>query len=101
MDDDAVVERLDLILSVLHLAHHDAIERTRATLRSDPLSVAILDACGDDWTPARTVQSEVRSVVGAIGDSTVRRRLRELVARRALHERGATHTKAYRATGLV
>jgi hypothetical protein len=95
---DAVVERLDTVSAVLQLAHHDRIEQARRQLRSDPINSVILDAC-EDWTSAGVIQKAAREAGGA--ERTVRSRLRELVARRALAERGAGPSRQYRATGLV
>jgi hypothetical protein len=97
---DEVTERLDLMLAVLQLAHHDAITSAANELRADNVNAAILDACADDWVPAAELKAEVHAKV-SVGDSTLNARLATLVARRAIQRRGATHTTAYRALGLV
>ena len=95
-----VLERLDLMLAVLQLAHHDAISRAAAELRADAVNAAILDACADDWVGAADLKECVLAKV-KIGDTALRGRLSTLVARRAIQRRGATHTTAYRSLGLV
>jgi ubiquinone/menaquinone biosynthesis C-methylase UbiE len=97
---EEVMERLDLMLAVLQLAHHDAITRAAIELRANEVNAAILDVCADDWIPAAELKAKVRAKV-AVGDTTLKARLATLVARRAIQRRGATHTTAYRALGLV
>lgn len=41
LERDEALERLDLMLAVLQLAHQDAIERAADQLRSDPVNTAI------------------------------------------------------------
>jgi hypothetical protein len=102
MPDDAIVERLDLILAVLQLAHHDAIERARERLRADPVSAAILDtAGGEEWVATAELQREVNRLQPSASQRTIQRRVRDLVTGRALAERGAGPAKAYRSTGLI
>jgi hypothetical protein len=101
IDDDAILERLDLIVAVLQLAHDDAIGRVRGQIRADPVSAAIIDACSDGWATPAVVRAYVDKTVGATPARTFQRRLRELLTRGALRERGATHTKSYRSTGLI
>jgi hypothetical protein len=95
-----VLERLDLMLAVLQLAHHDAVTRAAAELRADLVNDAILEACADDWVGAAELKRRVLAKV-KIGDTALRGRLSMLVARRAIQRRGATHTTAYRSLGLV
>jgi ubiquinone/menaquinone biosynthesis C-methylase UbiE len=97
---EEVMERLDLMLAVLQLANHDAITRAATELRADEVNAAILDVCADDWISAAALKAKVRAKV-AVGDSTLKARLATLVARRAIQRRGATHTTAYRALGLI
>jgi hypothetical protein len=99
--DDEVLERLDLILGVLQLAHDDAITRAREAVRSDPIRAAILDACADDWVAPAAIRERVVREAGPCNPRTLQRRLRELVVRRALKERGTTTDKSYRASGLI
>jgi hypothetical protein len=98
--DEAILERLDEIAALLVLAHGDAIEATRVRLRADPMTAAALDACADDWTPAKEVITSVQEETGA-GRRTIQQRVAQLVASRVIQSRGATHTRAYRSRGLV
>ncbi len=100
LERDEVVQRLDLMLAVLQLAHHDAIVRAADQLRSDPVNAAILEACADGWIGSRELSARVENETGA-KPRTVRGRVGELVGRRALQQRGATHTRAYRTSGLI
>jgi hypothetical protein len=97
---EEVLERLDLMLGVLQLAHHDAIARAAEELRADEINAAILEACADDWIAAADLKAAVRSKV-SVGDTALKARLSNLVARRAIQRRGATHTTAYHALGLI
>ena len=97
---DNIVDRLDRILAVLQLAHYDAIQRASTEIRRDKVNHAILDACEDDWTPAATVRDKAHAATGA-QTSAIKRRISDLVARRALFERGATTDRAYKASNLV
>ncbi len=100
LERDDVVERLDLMLAVLQLAYHDAIERAADQLRSDPVNAAILDACADDWLGARELRERIEKETGS-KPRTIQTHVAELVTRRALQQRGATNTRAYRTTGLI
>jgi hypothetical protein len=98
--DTEVLERLDLMIAVLQLAHHDAIVAAADEIRKDEVNAAILDACADDWTLAMTVITKVRNEV-KVSTRSVQRHLAALVARRAIQRRGATTTTAYRASSLI
>lgn len=98
--DEIVEDRLDRILAVLQLAHYDSIQRAAEVIRRDKVNAAILSACEDDWVPAASVRQRATAETGA-QESTIKRRIAELVARRALFERGATRNRAYRSTNLV
>ena len=98
--DAEVIECLELMLGVLQLAHHDAIERAGEYVRSDPVNAAILEACAEEWTPAGELYDRVQKQTGS-APRTITRRIGDLVTRRALRQRGATKSRAYRATGLV
>jgi hypothetical protein len=100
MSDSDVVDRLDLMLAVLQLAHHDAIERAGERIRQDPVNAAILDACADNWVAAGKLTKTVASEVG-MSDRRVRDRITTLTTRRALKRRGAGPAVEYRSMGLV
>lgn len=95
-----VLDRLDRILAVLQLAHYDAIQRASSAVRRDPISAAILDVCSDDWVPASEVRTRVSQQTGAAA-GTVKTRIAQLIARRALFEHGSTTDRAYRSSNLV
>ena len=100
MAEQSVIERLDLMLAVLQLAHHDAIERASQQLRADPLNAEIIDACGEDWVGAGKLTRAVGAAAGA-KERTVQAHVAALVARRAIQRRGAGKSIQYRSTGLI
>jgi hypothetical protein len=100
MAEQVVIERLDLILAVLQLAHHDAIERASQEVRADQLNAEIVDACGEDWVGAGQLTRAAGAAAGA-GERTVRTHIAALVARRAIQRRGAGKNIEYRSTGLI
>ena len=99
MTQDVVVERLDRLISVLQLAHADSIAGARATIRSDKVNAALLDAAAK-WTPAVKLQTTVASKTKA-SKRTIQERIADLVLRGVLEKRGATRTTEYKASGLI
>lgn len=97
--EQQMLEKMDLLLGVVQLAYAEEIKAARADLRSDAVVAAILDTC-EDWTPAGTVINEAVRVSGS-AKRTVQRRVSDLIARRALAQRGAAASSAYRSTGLL
>jgi hypothetical protein len=98
--DSEIVRRLDLLLGVIGLAFDEQIRAARSRARTDPVTAALLDRAADDWVPAGELRDAVVKQTGAAG-RTVSRRLAELVARRAMLQRGGTTTAAYRSSGLL
>jgi hypothetical protein len=98
--DAQILERLDQLLAVSMLAHHEAIESATVRIRADALSAAILNACVEDWTPVAQLRAAVRKQMDAHA-RTIQRRCRELVGRSVLTERGSTKDKAYRSPGVI
>ncbi|HVE95073.1 MAG TPA: hypothetical protein VNB24_09145 [Acidimicrobiales bacterium] len=98
--DSEIVRRLDLLLGVVGLAFDEQIRAGRDRARTDPVTAALLDGAADDWTPSGELRAAVMKQTGA-ADRTVSRRLAELVARRAMLQRGSTTTTAYRSSGLL
>jgi hypothetical protein len=98
--NDDVVERLDLMLAVLQLAHQDAIDHAADQLRADPVNAAILDACADGWVAAGALTKAVLASVEA-KDRTVRGRIATLVIKRAIRRRGSGSNVEYKSMGLV
>jgi hypothetical protein len=100
VSNEQMVERLDQLLVISMLAHHEAIETAACSIRAYALSAAILDACADDWTPVAQLRTAVRKQMKA-DDRSVQRRCRELIGRSVLAERGSTNDKAYLSRGLI
>lgn len=98
--EDAVVERLDLLVGILQLAFDREIDGARRRMRSDLLTQAILDACEDGYVASGELQRTLSTRL-AVSERTVRARLGELAARRVLRQEGAGRNTSYRASGLV
>lgn len=99
MDNDAVVERLDRILSLLRVAHADKIGELRNTIRGHAVDAALLDGALD-WTPA----GDLRRSVAKKADQTernVNNRIGDLLALGVLEKQGAGRATCYRSTGLI
>jgi hypothetical protein len=93
---DQVLERLNLMLAILQLAHQDAITRAAIELRADPVNAAILDACAH-WTGAAVVYAVVKTATSA---GAARCAERALYAPRVLGTRHRGGARV-RATGLI
>jgi hypothetical protein len=100
MGHEDVVQRLDKLLAILQLAHHDAIEAGRAAIRADDLNAAILEAAAKRIAAGDLIR-RARRARGAPSESTVKRRISALVGRGALERSGAGPSTAYQVTGLV
>jgi hypothetical protein len=100
MVDDPVVERLDLMVSTLKLAHAQEIRAERERVRGDAASDAILNAAAEEWVKSGDLQKGVAASTGA-NARTIQRRLHELVSMGALRQRGGGSTIAYRSSGLI
>lgn len=98
--DDAIIERLDLMVATLKLAYSTEIAEVRARLRADPAIAAILDATAEAAVKSGELQSGVAGGSG-VNARTVRRRLQELVEIGALRQVGSGTATAYRSTGLI
>jgi hypothetical protein len=99
-DEDPILDRLDRILAVLQLAHFDAIQKASTSIRKDPVFAAILESCADDWVSANEVRNRVQ-IETKVSAGTVKTRIAQLIARRALFERGSTSNRAYRSSNLI
>jgi hypothetical protein len=97
---DDLVERLDLMVATLKLAHASEIEKVRQRVRGDKASAAIVDETENDWVKSGDLQKKVTEVSGTPG-RTVRTRLQELLSLGALRQRGAGPATAYRSSGLL
>ena len=100
MADPETIERLDLMLAVLQLAHHDAIQQAGAVLRQDPVNVAVLEACADDWISPKDLVAKVLAETD-VKERTIRQRIADLLTRRAITKRGSGSNTVYRSLGLV
>lgn len=99
MADEEITGRLDRIISLLRLAHSDAIERARESILKDDVNAKLLDMTADAFVSAGELKKKVGTATKQ-SEKTVQRRIQELVALGVL-ERRATGTAAYRATGLL
>ena len=99
MADYEITQRLDAIISILKLAHGDALARVRALALSDEVSAAILEATVDDFVASGDLKRDIVNTTKQSG-KTVQRRIAELVAMGALEKR-PTGRAAYRSTGIL
>jgi hypothetical protein len=97
-DDDALVRRLDTIISILRIAHEEEIALVRTEIRKDKSFVAILDLASD-WTPAGKLRAAVAKA--GLTPRTFQNKANELVGRGLLERRGSGPSSAYRSTGLI
>lgn len=97
--ESKVLARLDLMVGVMQLAYDEQISAARQRLRADPVVKAILEA-SEDWVAGGALVSSVMQETSA-AKRTVQRRVAELIDRRALAARGASHSISYRTTGLI
>lgn len=97
--EDAVIERLDRLITILRLAHRDGIERARVATRGDKVNAAILDATGK-WVGAAGLQSSVMRKTRA-SKRTVQLRIADLLAEGMLEKRGGSSTTEYKSSGLI
>jgi hypothetical protein len=101
MADEETLRRLDKMVAILQLAHHDEIEHARERIRSDDLNAAILDAAARK-TPAGKLTTAARAAAkGSPSARTIQRRIASLVDQGALEQSGAGGSVSYEATGLV
>jgi Fic family protein len=90
---------LDRNAALLQLAHRDAIERARMSIRADKVNAAILSATAK-LTPAGKVTAEVKRKTGQ-SPATINRRIGTLIEQGAVEKHGAGPATQYKATGLV
>jgi hypothetical protein len=101
MAEDIIKNQLDTIISLLKLAHRDALNEVRRDLTSDDVPAALLEkTAGDEPVGAGVLKEQVMKQTGQ-SDSTVKRRIAELVAMGALVKVGGGPTTAYKSTGLI
>lgn len=97
--NDDIVTRLDRIAAILQLAHRDAIDSARTSIRADKVNAAILDATAK-LTPAGKVMAEVKKKTGQ-SPATISRRIASLVEQGAVDKEGGGSATQYKATGLI
>ncbi|MGZ6609349.1 MAG: hypothetical protein ACXVFI_20045 [Solirubrobacteraceae bacterium] len=97
--EDPIIERLDRLSAILRLAHRDAIDRARATIRADKVNAAILDASGK-WIGTAALQTAVTRKTKA-AQRTIQLRIVDLLAEGILEKRGGGRATEYRSSGLV
>jgi Fic family protein len=97
--NDDIAAKLDRIAGILQLAHQDTIERARASIRSDKVNAAILDATSK-LTPAGKVATEVKKKTGQ-SPATINRRIGTLIEQGIVEKVGAGPATRYRSTGLI
>jgi hypothetical protein len=98
--DPDVLDRLDLMLAVLQLAHQTDIEKASVALRADDITDAILDACANEWVAAGRLTTVVVAKTKK-SERSVRDRLQSLTTKRAIKRRGGGPSVEYRSMGLV
>jgi hypothetical protein len=99
MADAEVLERLDTIIALLHLAFSDEIGQARDALMQDSVAAAVLDAVASGPVPAGSLKKIVSDATKQ-SERTVLRRIAALVSQRVIEQIGSGPRTAYRATGL-
>ena len=99
MSDEEIIAKLDLIQATLAIAFSEQIGEARERIRSDDVSASLLDHSAE-WIGSAALQSAVAKAVKK-SERSVRDRLPDLVAQRALEVRGPEKRPEYRRTGLV
>jgi hypothetical protein len=98
-EESRIEQKLDLLISLLRIAHSGPIEVAREQLRADETSWAILEAARGGWIDAGILKKKVTSVSGT-SNPTIVRRIAELVEIGALERAGAGGHVRYRTTSL-
>ncbi len=99
-DSAAVVARLDRLISLFSIVHHEQLAAARDRIRGDSANAAILDATDGRWAPAGALRDGVVKRTG-LKQAAVRGRIAGLVQTGALERQGGGRTTEYRSTGLV
>jgi Fic family protein len=98
-DISALEEKLDLLISLLRIAHREPLQSEHDAVLTDPISKAILDESGG-WVSAGELQKAVAQKAKT-SVPTVKRRIAELVERGLLKRVGGGAHVEYRTTGLI
>ncbi len=91
--------KLDLIISLMRIAHREPIEAVRSEVLSDKVQREILIAARRDWIEAGALKKAAMAKSKA-SKPTVERRIAELLELGALARTGAGGHVSYRATSL-
>lgn len=98
MADHEITQRLDAIISILKLAHSEALAQVRASTLVDEVSAAILEATAD-FVASGDLKRDIASTTKQ-SEKTVQRRIADLAAMGVLEKR-PTGRSAYRSTGIL
>jgi DNA-binding transcriptional ArsR family regulator len=98
-DLSQIEQKLDLLISLLRIAHGAPLKEERDAIVNEPVSKAILGASGD-WIEAGKLKAEVMKKA-KVSQPTVSRRLAELVERGLITRAGSGGKVSYRTTGLI
>jgi hypothetical protein len=99
MPDHEVVQRLDTIISILKLAHSEALAQVRKSTLGDEVSASILDSTAEGFVAAGDLKRDVAKSTKQ-SEKTVQRRIADLVAMGVLEKRPDGRA-AYRSTGIL
>lgn len=99
MNENEIGRKLDVIASILKLAHSDDIQRARTAIRSDPAKAAILDK-SSTWVAGGELTKAVGRDVKK-SERSIRMSVAELLQLGVLEKRGAGPSTEYRTTGLI
>ena len=97
--NDEILERLDKLVAIQQLAHREALESARVSIRADKVNAAILDAT-TKLTPAGKVVTDVRKKTGQ-SPATISRRIAFLMELGVVEKQGGGPATRYRSTGLI
>jgi Fic family protein len=97
--NDEILERLDKLVAIQQLAHREALESARTSIRSDKVNAAILDAT-KKLTPAGKVIAEVKRKTSQ-SPATISRRIAALLEEGVVEKQGGGPSTQYKATGLI
>ena len=98
MEDEAALETLKRIETILRVAHRESLIAAGDEIRQDATVVAILDSA-NDWKTTSALQAAAVKR-GASSERTVLRRLGDLVQSHALERREVGKNVEYRSTGI-
>jgi len=99
MPDVTELERkLDLLIALARVGLRDELAQRRAELDADAVSIAVLEHTSD-WIAAGDLKAAARGASGE-SESTVKRRIADLVSSGAVTRRGSGGSITYRSTGL-